>query len=191
MRKTLVALAFISCSPLACVAQTTPSQGLGVSHRFETNITVSLGSIDAPLGGAVDGISAEAQVFLPRIFFLKAATHEYDGLESNSLGFGFAIGAGNGRVNLGADLGSVQEEFQAKLVAGYEHRFASGFFVGGSLVGFINDNSLPQGYACIVANGGWKFGNGLSLLLTLSSADSILGLNKDDPSFSLGIRHTY
>lgn len=190
MKQLLVALFAAAGVFSPSVAQTAPVQGFGASHRFETNITVSLGVVDRRWE-RYDGISAEAQVFLPRIFFLKAATHEYDFLESNSLGFGFAIGAGNGRVTLGADLASVQEEFQTKLVAAYEHRFASGFFIGGSLVGFINDNSLPEGYACVVASGGWKFGNGLSLMLTLSSADSILGLDNEEPSFSLGIRHTY
>jgi hypothetical protein len=194
MRNLLIALAAISCSSVASVAQTAPVaapiQGFGASQRFEANITVYLGSVDWG-SSRLDGISAEAQVFLPRIFFLKVATHEYDYVESNSLGFGFAIGAGNGRINLGVDLASVDEEFQTKLCAGYEHRFASGLFIGGSVLGFINDNSLPEGYACAVLNGGWKFSNGLSLMLSLSSADHILGLNKEDASVSLGIRHTY
>ena len=191
--KTLpVAFLALASSNLLAQANTvaTPS-GFGASHRFETNVSVSLSSLNTEWSGRIDGISAEAQVFLPRIFFLKVGTHEYDGIESNTLGFGFAIGAGNGRITLGADLGSVEEQLQTKLSAAYEHRFASGLFVGAGLVGFVNENTLPRGYACGVLTGGWRFANGLSVSLTVSNGDHVLGLGEGESAFSLGIRHTY
>jgi hypothetical protein len=192
MRNALCVFAIVASSIQPTHANSTSSpSGFGASRRFESNITVSLASLDVGFAGRIDGISAEAQVFVPRIFFLKVGTHEYDGIESNAFGFGFAIGAGNGRVTLGLDLASVEEELQTKLSVAYEHRFASGLFIGGGLTGFINDNSLPQGYACGVLSGGWKFENGLSVVLSAATADHILGLGEDEPVFSLGIRHTY
>jgi hypothetical protein len=206
MRYPITISAFLLAVAQPGAAQSFSVKELGRPRPFEIALGLSFGSVERPLAGYnlgapiflkdQNGAAVDARFHLPEHFFLTVGAKAYADVSVLSGGLGVALTAGDGRFTLAfeeayVNVSSVDEYWQARLIAGYEHNFEVGLRLGFSIHHIVSSNDFflnKEDVTAPVFTLGYRLHNGHTLDLSLSSNDYILGSPDSGRALSFGYK---
>lgn len=207
MRYPVATAALLLAAAQPASAQSFSVQELGRPRPFEIALGLSFGIVERPLAGYTGlgapiflenqvGAAFDARFHLPEHFFLSVGAKGYADVSVLSAGLGVALTTGDGRFTLAfeeayVNVSSVDEYWQARFIAGYEHNFEVGLRLGFSVHHIVSSNDFflnKEDVTAPVFTLGYRFHNGHTLDLSLSSKDYILGSPDSGRALSFGYK---
>lgn len=209
MKSPILALAVLTVAANAQVMPAKRAPGPDIFSIGVSYASVSDSGQVMPKAGKIrtDGVTVDLRAAVANGAFLTASYTDLSFSEplipdakTYSIGFGTKFSAGNGAIELAyayaeVDVNNIDDFAQHVLKVGYTLDLGNGLEVGIALVEFLNTEDFAglelENVTAPVVSVAYKFGQGFSANLALSTENSLFGLADAGSTVSLGVRYGF